>query len=360
MAADWFFSILPVLFFVTNLRAELRISWFPKSDNLVYSLSDELIVFDVNTLESLYIGKGSNPIWSPVSDQIVFFIPNDWPDSSGPVFVIDSDGTNRRMVYETGGPAHWSPDGKRIAFSLTREAECYDGGNQYEFLVVIQDVDGENRRQHSLLCDYMTTGLRAWWPIGITYQYFLGAGMETAEKVSALFDVESGEQYWVPNTASFSLTTGNLAFFSLGDDASYQNDTSWLESGTYITDGSAGFEQIEAGVRQGTVFKVTDLIGQGSPSWSPDGRQLAIDPWMEREDVRHIYIVDVNSTELGRLTDHSGWEFHPSWSHDGEKIACFRSDETSDDSLPVLTVANVVANTGGESQGWGSLKKRSW
>ena len=107
------------------------------------------------------------------------------------------------------------------------------------------------------------------------------------------------------------------------------------------------------------MFKVTDLIGQGSPSWSPDGRQLAIDPWIEGDDVRKIFIVDVDGTGLRRLTDHPGWEFQPSWSPDGKKIAYFRSGGTSSEPLPVLVVADVVSPTEVEVQGWGELKKRS-
>lgn len=89
------FCPLVAVTFVVALAAESPISWSPRGDGLVYSLPEdqELMVADVHTRQSLLLGKGSDPDWSPVSDQILFVVTNPWPEPPGPVFVIDSDGS---------------------------------------------------------------------------------------------------------------------------------------------------------------------------------------------------------------------------------------------------------------------------
>ncbi len=54
------------------------------------------------------------------------------------------------------------------------------------------------------------------------------------------------------------------------------------------------------------------------PTWSPDGSRLAV--VSEREGTRKIYLVDVDGSNLTRLTDGPN-DANPAWAPDGERIA---------------------------------------
>lgn len=73
----------------------------------------------------------------------------------------------------------------------------------------------------------------------------------------------------------------------------------------------------------------TDLGPGYDPSWSKDGKRLAI-TFPETSETSNIYVVNVDGTGSLPLTD-SGRDFGPVWSSDGEKIA-FTSDRRVDAS----------------------------
>jgi eukaryotic-like serine/threonine-protein kinase len=67
--------------------------------------------------------------------------------------------------------------------------------------------------------------------------------------------------------------------------------------------------------------------GCGTPRWSPDGRVLAFDAAPEGQT--DIYVVEVASRAVRRLTAGPGHEAVPSWSRDGRHVY-FASDRTGD------------------------------
>ena len=86
---------------------------------------------------------------------------------------------------------------------------------------------------------------------------------------------------------------------------------------------------------------LSGVSGAGSsPSWSPDGTQIALaaentgsdDPW-----TRDIYVVNTDGSEATRLTQVSQWDNDPSWSPDGTEIVFSRSVYQGDSYL--VTVA---------------------
>jgi Tol biopolymer transport system component len=75
-------------------------------------------------------------------------------------------------------------------------------------------------------------------------------------------------------------------------------------------------------------FQLTTSAGEQSrPAWSPDGKRLAF-VWAKGDGSRqHIYIKELGSESLERLTDLSDDEYSPAWSPNGKQIAFLSSSE---------------------------------
>lgn len=72
------------------------------------------------------------------------------------------------------------------------------------------------------------------------------------------------------------------------------------------------------------LVETPQFSGQGSPSWSHDGRRIAIDAWGADGDSKaHIVVVSADGTEVRDL----GHGAMPSWSPDDQVIAFQRYDQ---------------------------------
>jgi TolB protein len=77
-------------------------------------------------------------------------------------------------------------------------------------------------------------------------------------------------------------------------------------------------------VATGSRRKLASFKGiNGAPAWSPNGRQLALT--LSRDGNPEIYVMDVNSGTLKRLTNSVSIDTEPSWTPDGKSIV-FTSD----------------------------------
>ncbi|MFQ5571873.1 MAG: BamA/TamA family outer membrane protein, partial [Rhodothermales bacterium] len=77
----------------------------------------------------------------------------------------------------------------------------------------------------------------------------------------------------------------------------------------------------------GPTYGFDDLIAVYSPSWSPDGTQLAFSS-IDQSGFSDLYIYDTVGGTLHKLTNDSYDERDPAWSPDGRMLA-FSSDRTS-------------------------------
>ncbi len=69
------------------------------------------------------------------------------------------------------------------------------------------------------------------------------------------------------------------------------------------------------------------------PAFSPDGSRIAF--WSNRDGNPDIYVVNVDGTELRRLTNHPAIDTSPTWSPNGQQIA-FTSDRTGTPQIYVI------------------------
>jgi hypothetical protein len=69
----------------------------------------------------------------------------------------------------------------------------------------------------------------------------------------------------------------------------------------------------------GPIIEVDDNDGESIPSWSPDGRKIAVAS--NRDGNWEIYVVNADGSGSQRLTNNPAADLRPRWSPDGTKIA---------------------------------------
>ena len=106
----------------------------------------------------------------------------------------------------------------------------------------------------------------------------------------------------------------------LTDNLNYNLYPSWSPDGTKIVFNSIiGSANYEICVMNYDGTEKKNLTGNSSswernPRWSPDGSKIAF-------EIRGcIYVMNSNGTEKTRLTNNSSWDFDPAWSFDGTQI----------------------------------------
>lgn len=142
-------------------------SWSPDGSRLVYrdsrrgyNRNDEIFVMNVDgsgrkNLTRTILNEWG-PTWSPDGSLIAF-------NSIHQLYVMRPDGSGKRLIAETSGEyADWSPDGRRIAFMSLQDDQGSPRDSNYDIFVV--NIDGTGLRQ-------LTTwrgedGWPAWSPDG--------------------------------------------------------------------------------------------------------------------------------------------------------------------------------------------------
>jgi dipeptidyl aminopeptidase/acylaminoacyl peptidase len=232
------------------------------------------------------------------------------------VYVMRPDGTGVRRV--TDGPAEvedhqpaWSPNGSMIAFSSTRS----HGPPHTDGDIFVMGSDGSEVRQVTFGFD--SAGAPAWSPDGSWIAF-------------------AGERDGNWDIYAVGLNGGQPT--RLTDDPGFDYDPSWSPEGSLIAFSSSrsGDGDIYVMGADGTnVVQVTglglrpepsDIIGaaddrqfEGSPAWSPDGRQIAFAG--EIGDNSEVFVMGTDGSDVVQLTDEPALDTVPAWSPDGTKIA---------------------------------------
>ena len=87
-------------------------------------------------------GRNTSPAWSPDSQSIVFNSFQGFRKNF--LYVVNSGGEDLRQLIEVAaGGASWSPDGKQVLFSTTRD----DADGEDTFDLFVTDLNGQEPRQ---------------------------------------------------------------------------------------------------------------------------------------------------------------------------------------------------------------------
>jgi len=150
----------------------------------------------------------------------------------------------------------------------------------------------------------------------------------------------SPDRQWVAYTNVEHTDICLVRFEEMDDESCYQTglksvgDLSWSPDGKKIAFSVRQSDEAFTNGRseQWTVYifdldslvssvLVTDAF---DPSWSPDGQQVAFTSSV-RDGNNEIYTINIDGSNLQRITNDPANDFAPAWSPDGEKIA-FLSD----------------------------------
>jgi Tol biopolymer transport system component len=215
------------------------------------------------------------------------------------LYTVQIDGGELGLLRSDPELAHWgaawSPDGSRLAFTLSTP-----GGDQGD--LYLANAGGTALTQ--LTNNGRTNYLPAWAPDGQTISFISQEGDDTATAEVYAIRVDGGDEV------------------RLTDNDAWEYGTSWSPDGSTIVFGSerGGEWQIYTmDADGGNQVPLPHPAHGNAPVWSPDGAQIAFTSDRDGDD--DIYVMDADGSNQRNLTRNEDWDQSPAWSPDGSQIA---------------------------------------
>lgn len=254
---------------------------------------------------------GRTPSWVPPAGGVIVYSQNLSTPSerftntigafdTGTIWRVNANGALPTRITPPGrGPDFYpavSPDGTQIA---------YVAGEDGQFDVWVMNLDGTGRRQ--LTFDRATDTTPSWMPDGRSI-LFVSARSGTAD-------------IWRIGVDG----TGLVQLTSLpSDEASPRASTDGTRIAFASSQDRGNFDIWVMDSTGGNPVQLTrkdepdSNISDGTPTWSPDGLQLAFERW---DGNWNIWRIDADGTDLVQLTDTRDHNGDPVFSPDGGAIA---------------------------------------
>jgi TolB protein len=254
-------------------------------------------------------------------------------DGDYAIYAMDVDGARQKRLtpteVDTSSPAGlffqidpaWSPDGATIAFA-SRRAGTLD--------IYVMQADGTGTRR--------LTAKR----VDDTHPTWAPDGRQIAFK--------RAEDIYVMNADG---TSAHAVSHAMGSDS----DPAWSPDGKSIafTRRRSGTQEREIWVMRpdgSDARRLTSLRGVSiNPAWSPDGSQIAFASNIVGS-LYDLYLVDVTSKRVHRLTKRGPDTFGPAWSPDGSMIAYSQDGAISTTDLKGETDALTESKNNDSSPAW--------
>jgi Tol biopolymer transport system component len=241
-------------------------------------------------------GFATSVAWSPDGTKLAFGKSGSGR-KPGTIMVMNADGSG--PVRVAPGPAHsltWSPDGRRIAFTTARWAQAHD--------IWVVNVDGGNLHRLTRTpevwesnADWSPDGRRLAFDSGawVPRVYVMKMDGSSRRNLTPLRGcADAAQPDWSPDgrriAFSYAIPFGSRC--ALGP----ANSEIW----TMNADGTA------------RVRLTHNKVYDGSPDWSPDGRQIAF-VRNTRVGAGAIYVMNADGTGVTRLTSARVGDASPAW-----------------------------------------------
>ncbi len=244
------------------------------------------------------------------------------------IYIMNVDGSNQRQLTFARGHS-WgprvSPDGSMFVFSSVAPGEHSDhsatGGGTHgsgNHQIYLSAIDGGS-------IDNLTVGSTAW----------------------------NNAWAWSPDGSLITFTSdrhGNWELYTMSPDGSGivrltntpENEgwPSWTPDGRFIVYSSdeTGTSEVYIMNNDGTNRRqLTDLPDRFNtyPFVSPDGTKIVFSSQVTAVNEGEIYVMDIDGSNMTRLTSTAALNYAPSWSPDGSKIV-FVSDRDGNDNIWVM------------------------
>jgi Tol biopolymer transport system component len=268
-------------------------AWSPAGGAIAFTLNGRIYRMRPDGSRQQRLGVGDHADWSPNGRRIVFTV---WQTNGrGDVYVMNADGSNRRRLMNTpradeSRPA-WSPGGAKIAFQRGRS-------------VWLMDRDGSDQRRIA-----RNASAPAWSPGGsfLTFSRLRTTEhFDIPESASGIFTMRrDGNGVTRVLTPEFDR---DVTFSPDGTHMAFTSVRPFSQSGVYVADADGTNESF--------------LHSGESPAWSPDGSQVIL------RDADGLYVVYANGTDALKLSspvDADGDALQgvvdPAWRPDGAAVS---------------------------------------
>lgn len=275
--------------------------------------------------------------------SLVYCKPSPDDSSQTDVFVIGTDGSNKRQIAHLASTASnpmWSPDGSSLAYQT--------GSSGYASIGV---TDSDGRNQQVVTGTHEKAKAPIWssdgqqiayysWDSNPGYAIHATLVCDKTDRIINSGESERSYPYWSPN--------GKTVVFHM------QESKDIWDIGVVNADGT-GFK------------KLTSNAGMNClPTYSSDGSKIAF--WSTRTGEWELYVMDAQGHGVTALTKKSGLGNLPSgitravWSPEGNYIAYSPTDSSGNKSLIVMDLdghqAKIADNVGDLTE-WRSAEFQS-
>jgi Tol biopolymer transport system component len=265
------------------------------------------------------------------------------------LFTVRADGTERRQLTSGPGSARnpvWSPDGTRIAYRASQDGTdslaIIDTGGNPTLLTTGQQIS-----------DCAPGALAAWSPDGTTLIYTAGAGCDGPLDLFAVAtDGSAPATQLLPpglrgTAATWSPDGSRIAFVGQEENG---------ETGLYLVDADAG-DARRGGLQARRLTEAGTSLAWSTPRWSPDGTELVASAGTNDNCIEYAsgtldaVAVNVDGSGQRPLAAEAAKEYSPSWSPDGQQLAFQRLVDPAEWVLGrPCTAATWVADADGTNQ----------
>lgn len=143
----------------------------------------------------------------------------------------------------------------------------------------------------------------------------------------------NGDMAWSPDGARIAFISGmddeaelyvmdadGTNMIRLTDNLVNEESPEWSPNGQRIAFVRRSQEMHVIDLESRNEVYLASISASTDPAWSPDGSRFAYAK-LTGENKEDIYVVNVDSGEEVRLTNHDGFDWDPAWSPDGSKMA---------------------------------------